>query len=339
MAPSGYRSGRATQTRRTQRRPTRPPATELHPLSPELAVDPGGPLRLGLCCGFRDEPIRFRTTTATSLARRPRHEQLTKLAELCRDNAASLLAALEYCRRQRIGCFRALSQIWPLATHPELGYDLADLPGGEEIRAEYARAGDFARASGLRTCLHPDQFVVLNSQRPDVVEKSLAELEYQARLAELIAADVINIHGGGAFGDKPRALEVLARNLARLSPAARSRITLENDDRTYSPADLEPLCRREGVPLVYDVHHHRCLPDGWSIAEATARARQTWNREPLFHLSSPLGGWQSADPRHHDDRIDPADFPEEWRGLALTVEVEAKGKERAVLALVRALAE
>lgn len=324
-------------TRQTGQGATVLRAAAAHPLAPALAVDRGGPLRLGLCCTFRDEPIRFRTTTATSLARRPRAEQLTKLAELCRANAAALLAALEYCRRNGIGCFRVLSQAWPLATHPKLGYDLADLPGGEEIRAEYARAGKFARASGLRTCLHPDQFVVLNSPRPEVVESSLVELEYQGRLAELVAADVINIHGGGAFGDKPRSLDTLSRNLSRLSPAARARLTLENDDRTYTPFDLEPLCRREGVPLVYDVHHHRCLPDGWTIAEATERARATWDREPLFHVSSPVGGWSAPDPRRHDEQIDPGDFPEMWCGFPLTVEVEAKGKERAVMALANAL--
>ena len=69
------------------------------------------------------------------------------------------------------------------------------------------------------------------------------------------------------------------------------------------------------------------------LDEVTARARQTWRTEPLFHLSSPLEGWQGPKPKRHHDYIDAADFPPEWRGWPLTVEVEAKAKELAVLQL------
>lgn len=294
-------------------------------------------MRLGLCCIFRDHPIRFPTTTATSLSRLPRAEALAKLSRLCRANAEALLAALHYCAGHGIGGFRINSQILPLKTHPACGYDLADLPDGDEIARGFRRCGEFARANSLRTSFHPDQFVVLNSPRPEVVASSLAELEYQAEVAEWVAADVINIHGGGAFGDKLSALAAFARNLQRLSPRVRSRLTVENDDRTYTPADLLPLCRSEGIPLVYDVHHHRCHPDGLSVEEATTEALTTWNREPLFHISSPLEGWQGPKPERHHDFIDPADVPDCWRDLAITVEVEAKAKELAVLKLKQAL--
>jgi UV DNA damage endonuclease len=85
------------------------------------------------------------------------------------------------------------------------------------------------------------------------------------------------------------------------------------------------------------VHHHRCLPDDLSVEQATAGAIETWNREPLFHISSPLGGWQSARPQLHDDFIDPNDFPECWRSLDVTVEVEAKAKEVAIERLQQSL--
>jgi UV DNA damage endonuclease len=84
---------------------------------------------------------------------------------------------------------------------------------------------------------------------------------------------------------------------------------------------------------VYDVHHHRCLPDGLSVEEATEQAMATWNREPLLHISSPLEGWSGPKPQRHHDFIDLADFPDCWRGLNATIEVEAKAKELAVLQL------
>jgi UV DNA damage endonuclease len=123
-----------------------------------------------------------------------------------------------------------------------------------------------------------------------------------------------------------------------LSRRVRNRLTVENDDTTYTPADLLPLCRETGIPLVYDVHHHRCNQDELSIEEATEQALATWDREPLFHISSPIEGWKGPKPRRHHDFIDIEDFPECWRGKAMTVEVEAKAKEVAVLKLKHQLA-
>ena len=290
-------------------------------------------IRLGLCCTFRDEPIKFGNATATAMAKLSRPDALAKLSKLCLANADALLAALRYSAAHGIGAFRINSQILPLKTHPALQYDIAELPHGDVIVSRFKLCGAFAASNDLRLSFHPDQFVVLNSLRPDVVDASLRELEYQSEVAEWVGADVVNIHGGGAFGDKAKALDDFARNLDRLSPRARSRLTVENDDKIYTPRDLLPLCRATGVPLVYDVHHHRCLGDGMSIAEATDAAFATWNREPMTHISSPIEGWAGMKPERHHDFIDLADFPAEWRGRAMTIEVEAKAKEAAVLKL------
>ncbi len=287
-------------------------------------------IRLGLCCKFHEAPITFRTATATALGRLPREGQLEKIAALCRDNAAALQEALRFCARHRIGCFRINSQILPVKTHPAVGYRAADLPGGADIVRAFKACGAFARRHDLRLTFHPDQFVLLSSPSPEVTRQSLRDLEAQAEVAGWVGADVINIHGGGAYGDKPAALARLAATLDTLPANVRKRLTLENDDRVYTPSDLLPVCRAAGLPFVYDVHHHRCLPDGLSVAEATAQARATWNREPLMHVSSPKDGPRSANPRPHHAFITPADFPVEWLAHDLTVEVEAKAKEVAL---------
>lgn len=296
-------------------------------------------IRLGLCCIFRDEPIKFRTTTATANRKLERSAALAKLSELCMANADALQAALQFCADNGIGCFRINSQILPLKTHPECGYEVSDLPNGDEIVRRFKACGKFVRKHKLRTCFHPDQFVVMNSPRPDVVANSISELEYQCEVAEWVGADVVNIHGGGGYGNKPDALARFARNFKRLSRRVRNRLTVENDDVTYTPSDLLPVCRAEGIPLVYDVHHHRCNQDELSVEEATDQAIATWNREPLFHISSPIEGWNGPKPRRHHDFIDIEDFPEYWRGQTMTVEVEAKAKEVAVLKLKWQLVE
>jgi UV DNA damage endonuclease len=268
------------------------------------------------------------------MLRLPRAERLTRLAELCRDNSEALLASLRFCATHGIGAFRINSQILPLKTHPEAGYEMADLPGGHEVVLRFRQCGVFAREHDVRLSFHPDQFVVLNSPNDRTLAHSLAEVDYQAEVAEWVGADTLNIHGGGGYGDKAAALTALRRNIERLPDRVRSRLTLENDDRVYTPSDLLPVCADTEVPLVYDVHHHRCLPDGLSIEAATERAVATWNREPLFHISSPLEGWAGPKPERHRDYINSSDFPLDWKNLSLTVEVEAKAKELAVLRLL-----
>ncbi|QDU30327.1 UV DNA damage endonuclease [Anatilimnocola aggregata] len=293
-------------------------------------------MRLGLCCQFANEPIKFKITTALACKKLSREARLAKISALCVNNAQSLEQAILYCENHHIGAFRVLSQLWPLKTHPECGYQLAELPEVEQIVAQLLKCRELARQSHVRLSFHPDQYVVLNSPRDEVVASSLAELEYQSEAAELIGADVVNIHGGGAYGDKPDALARFRQNLQRLSPRARALITLENDDKIYSPADLLPICEAEQIPLCYDVHHHRCLRDELSVEEATTSAIQTWAadrqqaREPLFHISSPLNGWHNPQPQLHHDYIDPADVPSTWLHLPIAVDIEAKAKELAI---------
>jgi UV DNA damage endonuclease len=288
-------------------------------------------MRLGLVCLFIEEPIKFRSATARVLGRSNRKEQLALLSEICLDNALSLRQALEYCHAHKIGCFRVTSRLFPLKTHPETGYALSDLPEAKTIRDTLLDAGKFARTNALRLTMHPDQYVVLSSPSADVTERSTAELMYHDEIAEMIGVDVINIHGGGVYGAPKESLKRLEKRLAALPESLREKLTLENDDRNYTPSDLLPICKKMHVPLVYDIHHHRCLPDGLDFDQAMEQATATWNREPLVHISSPSIPWnEKGEHRFHHDYIRIEDFPVEWTGLDITVEVEAKAKEQAV---------
>lgn len=292
-------------------------------------------VRLGLCCTFLDAPIKFRTTTARYLLTRRAPERVELLNELARHNADSLAAAIAWCAAHRVGAFRVTSGLLPMYTHPVLGWRL-DGPAGAGVAPALRSVAAQRRAAGVRLSFHPDQFVVPGSTNPAVADASLRELEYQAEVAELVGAEQLTIHGGGAQGGKQASLERLLTNLAHLSPRARRRIVLENDDRVFTVEDLLPACERSGLPLVYDVHHHRCNPDRLGVERATELAAATWQRrEPWVHLSSPVNGWRGDDPRPHADFIRVGDFPACWLDRDLTVDVEAKGKERAVLRLRR----
>lgn len=293
-------------------------------------------IRLGLCCLFIKAPIRFRKTTVTYLLRlRDRGENpLVYVDRILDHNITALDQAVDYCYNHCIKAFRVGSDLMPGSTHPEAGYTLQDLPRGNQFIERFQLIGAKAKKHNLRLSFHPDQFVILNSPKDEVNEKSIRELEHHGTLAEWIGVDVINIHGGGAYNDKQTALKRFETNFSRLSFKVQSRLTLENDDKVYTPEDLLPLCHHLAIPLVYDAHHHRCLKDSFSIEKATELALVTWNREPLFHISSPIEGWKGPKPYRHHDFININDMPQCWKEIQnLTIEVEAKAKEEAVLKL------
>ena len=295
-----------------------------------------GKPRFGLCCIFRKEPIKFRQVTAKTLRPLGRPRQLELASEICLHNVKSLQKSLEFAARNDIGAFRILSPLFPRYTHIEVGYNLDDLPDSNLIRQILFEIKNFRQAHDIRLSFHPDQFNVLSSARPEVIKNTNRELAYHGMLSDMVDAEVINIHAGGVYGDKDGALKRLLHNIKKLPQSVLSRITLENDDVSYTPADLLPFCEKLKIPMVYDVHHHRCLPDGLSEEEVTERVVKLWQnlqREPYFHISSPRNGWKGRTPRPHSDYIDLADFPSCWKGLTATVDIEAKAKELAIFKL------
>jgi UV DNA damage endonuclease len=255
----------------------------------------------------------------------------------CFTHDPSLQSSLKFLRRTPWARAKVESLYIHSVTHPRSGYRLDTLQNSGEVRALLEVARDTAAAARIRLSFHPDQFVVLNSVKPEVVASSVEEVEWQAELAEVIGADVICLHGGSVAGGMDAAVDRLLAGIARLSERARSRLALENDDRSFPVIDLLPACLATGVPLILDAHHHRVLDGGLSIEEATDWSLATWDdREPHFHVSSPRTAWGQGDPRPHADYVDSGDVPAYWKALGrrLTVDVEAKAKERAVLALL-----
>ncbi|MBA3538779.1 MAG: UV DNA damage repair endonuclease UvsE, partial [Deltaproteobacteria bacterium] len=150
--------------------------------------------RLGLCCTFRDAPIKFRTTTARYVSTLARAARPRFLNELAMHNADALAQAITWCAGHGIGAFRVNSGVLPMYTHPTVGWKL-DSATGRGVAAALQRAGALARAAEIRLSFHPDQFVVPGSLTPRVVDASLTELEYMGEVATLIGAEQLTIHG------------------------------------------------------------------------------------------------------------------------------------------------
>lgn len=118
-----------------------------------------------------------------------------------------------------------------------------------------APIGETARANDVRLSFHPDQFVVLASDRPEVVNKSIEEFEYHVDMARWMGygkqfQDIkINVHISGRAG--PQGLK---DTLKRLTPEARNTITIENEEISWGLDSTLELA--EDLALVLDIHHH-----------------------------------------------------------------------------------
>jgi UV DNA damage endonuclease len=281
--------------------------------------------QLGLVCITASDAVRYRAMTRKRLLQLEQAQQKSALRGLYADNLSRLDKAIDYCHAHGIRLYRLTSALFPFADDP-IGEDVLE-EFGEALAAEGQRALDLA----IRLVLHPDQFVVLSSDSPQVVENSIKILKTHARVMDMLTQPrsswaVIQIHGG-----KSGRAEQLVRVIGQLPEAIRSRIALENDEYSYSASEILEVCRAASVPMVFDAHHHVVHEklDSYedpSIAEILRAARGTWPvpEWQLVHISN---GREFFNDRNHSDLI--TAMPSAYRN-APWIEVEAKQKELAI---------
>jgi UV DNA damage endonuclease len=260
-----------------------------------------------------------------------------------------LRAVLAYLDRHDIRMYRMATALAPYASHPELPQFHGQV---EDSAGELAAVGAQARSLGIRLSTHPGQYTVLNSQRPEVRDAAIAELEVQAALLdamELGPEAVVVLHVGAGADGRSAAADRFLAGFERLSERARARLVLENDDRVFGVVEALGVAARAGVPLVFDLHHHHCHdPARLGDREALELSLATWPAgvRPKVHFSSPrldIGEHgRLPDMRRHADLIDPMAFRQflagTGAGLEFDVMLEAKGKDLALMRLREQLA-
>lgn len=279
-----------------------------------------------------------RTVTYTNLMKLPDPEtRRAKLRRIAAANLACQARVLRYTAAHGIQVFRFTSKLIPLATHPVAdGWDYCG-----EFRAALAALGDIVRDCGLRVSAHPDHFTLLNSSNPAVVQNAGKALAYHHALFEAMGLEdaKLVLHAGSAQGGKTAALRRFLAAFDALPAAVQRRIVLENDDKSFSIADLLPLCQARKIPLVADIHHHACCNRGERLRDLWPEIVRTWRgARPKLHFSSPRS---PQSPRAHADYIEPDAFCAFLRQISsadnFDVMLEAKQKDRALFALVEAL--
>ena len=260
---------------------------------------------------------------------------LQYVGELGLQNLKDLHEILQWNELHGIKFHRIGSDIFPWSSE----YKYADLPQYDEAKMLCRTIGDYATEHGHRLTFHPGPFNILGSTKPEVVERTIIDLQNHSEIFDLMGFEPspynkINIHIGATYGDKEGVIQRWIQNYNRLNESTRKRITLENDDKEsmYSIADLRYVHEQTGVPLVFDFHHHSCHPDRMEQKTALEWAIATWPEgiKPVVHYSSSRKIYEDPATKIQAH----ADYIHNYIDLYdhdVDIMLEAKAKEQALL--------
>lgn len=252
-------------------------------------------------------------------------------------NVQKTLDVLPEVFRRGIRLFRLSSTLLPLADAvPRKYWD------NNEIKDLLKKIGQFVTMHQMRISVHPGQFCVLSSDSDSVVEKSFEELATHGWLFDAMGLGhtphyAINIHGGKADRSSR-----LIEQIKSLPDNVRKRLTLENDENSYSVLDLLEVHQETGVPVCWDSHHSVFNDGNLTPEEAQAAASETWPRgiKPLQHLANTepgRGNGSFNERRKHSNLIHyvPDCQLKALRDNLVDVEVECKLKNLGVFKMAK----
>ena len=276
-------------------------------------------------------------TTGRSMIRRTFDSKgIVYASEKTLSNCSDLEEIVKWNINNGYKFFRVTSNLAPWKSE----YRWDDMPDIEQIRRHLWSAGTMANTHNLRLTSHPGPFNVLTSPHPHVVTNCVRDLTDHGDVFDMMNLsrtpyNKINIHIGGAYGDKESAMKRFCENFELLPDSVKSRLTVENDDKAsmYSVKDLYyGVYKRIGIPIVFDYHHHKFCSGDMSEQEALEMAISTWPSDitPVVHYSESRRKEQLDETirvQAHSDYI----YDEiNTYGHNIDIMVEAKRKELAV---------
>lgn len=260
-------------------------------------------------------------------------------ADLALLNLKDLLKVLQWNYINKIKVYRMSSCLFPWMSE----YEFKDLYNYPEIKSVCEAIGKYAAKTGQRLSFHPGHFDILASPTESTVNNSILDLNRHAQIMDMMNLrldryNTINIHVGGAYGDKESAMQRFCENFNKLQESAKKRLTVENDDKAnmYSTKDLyDGIFKKVGIPVVFDFLHHTLCTGNQTEEEALKLAATTWpvGILPLTHYSSSKKinedstSIQTAHAEYLYETIN-------MHGMVFDIEIEAKAKERALLSYV-----
>ena len=255
-----------------------------------------------------------------------------RLIESVQNNLDCLTRILRFNVENELFFFRISSDTVPFASHPVCTIDWLN-----HFDVEFREIGDFIKENHVRISMHPDQFIVLNSPKEDVVNRSVKELEYHCHMLEgmgLGRSAKVQIHVGGVYGDKEKAIDRFLLRYDMLNPSIKKRLVIENDDRLFSLKDCMIIHNHCGIPVLFDVFHHECLNEGEKIRDCFEMISRTWKEYdgvPMVDFSTQENGKRVGT---HAETIDLSKFKnllQSIKGFDVDIMLEIKDKEQSAL--------
>ena len=205
---------------------------------------------------------------------------LEYVSDLSLLNVKDLKTIIQWNNEMGIKLFRLSSQIFPWTDD----YKLSDLKDYDEMCELMLEIGEIATNANQRLTMHPGPYNCLASPNQKVVEKTIRELNVHSEQFNMFGFEPsnynkINIHVGGAYGDKESTLTRFCKNFELLRNDTKKRLVIENDDspNEYSVKDLyEGIYKSIGIPITFDYFHHKFNTGGLTEEEALKLAATTW---------------------------------------------------------------
>jgi len=263
-----------------------------------------------------------------------------KLVKKIESNLDCVLRMLQFNVAHDILFFRISSDIIPFASHPICTFDWPT-----HFQDTLANIGRFIRKHSIRISMHPDQFVVLNSPDLLVVYNSFRELKYHCFLLDALdlpQTAKVQIHIGGVYGDKTKALNRFVATYNTLPKFIKKRMVIENDDRLYNLNDCLRVHEQTGVPVLFDVFHHVCNPTNDSVASGLKKAAATWGKKdgaPMIDYSAQEKGKR---PGAHAEHINSGQFKKflkQIHDVDCDIMLEIKDKEKSAIKAVKIISD
>jgi len=254
------------------------------------------------------------------------------------NNLACLKKILEYNVDNNLLFFRISSDLIPFASHP-----ICEFKWQDYFKEHFSELGSFIKKNNIRISMHPDQFVLINSPKEEVVKKSIADLTWHCEVLDLMGLDdsaKVQIHVGGIYGDKESAINRFVRNYKKLPQPIKRRLAIENDERLYSVKDCLSVSEMTKVPIIFDSFHHSCLNDGQTMREALGLIQQTWNKHDGIPMTDYSSQQLNSKVGKHTEHIDIKDFRKyikRTKGIDFDIMLEIKDKEKSALKAIKAI--
>lgn len=297
-------------------------------------------MNLGLCCLlYNNKHIKFKTYTWKNISSLSKKDAINKILNIWDHNIHILQLMLNYCKENNFQSYRVSSDLFPHF------YNACSLLNNIEIQERYEKL-TYINSYDIKLSMHPGQFVNIGSPNFNVIRNSMLELQYHLCIAKYLNIYEINIHCGGAYNDIEKAKHRFIFNLnGYLSKDNLSKITLENDELSFSPYDTLDLANALNIRATLDIHHMRCNAIKNNIEynelEIFKLFRNTWHSYDYqrIHISSPKNGYSSpTKSRPHSDYININDVPLWLLDFNdVHIDIEAKHKELAIFKLRKEL--